>query len=243
MTFASILGRIRRKRKEQAATASDSYYSMIRSVSSGTELDADEAATIIENAGKSEDDFEQDILTLAKHDSARKMLASAEKARQRALVLERLIEKLCIELDAVSLPIREKIQAANLELRQCETAASTSITAQRLLDENVLDDGSGQRKRESNSEIKKLLAARASVLDRVPNPTRARALQMEIDRRLENLAHMQEGHANSRKDYEQRQIDDAQWALAQHNSQTAQCDAELWEIANAIQDCQTELAR
>ena len=66
MTFASILGRIRRKRKEQAATASDSYYSMIRSVSSGTEIDADEAATIIENAGKTEDDFESDILVLAK---------------------------------------------------------------------------------------------------------------------------------------------------------------------------------
>ena len=242
MTFASILSSIRRTKKQQAYSANDAYFEMIRSVSSGTEIDADEAATIIENAGKSEDDFEQDILTLAKHDSARKMLASAEKARQRSLALERLVEKLCVELDAISLPFREKIQAANLELRQCETIAQSAITAQRLLGENVLSDGAGQRKLEANAEIKKLLASRAEVLSRVPNPTRAKALQMEIDRRQKNLSEMTEGFSSKRRDYEQTQIDDAEFALSQHNSQTGQCDSELWEIANAIQDAQ-ELAR
>ena len=243
MTFASILGHIRRTKKQAEYNASDSYYSMIRLVASGVEIDADCAGVAIEAANKTESDFENDILILSKRSQAEKMLAAAETARQRSIVLESQIEKLCIDLDAICLPIKQKIQAATAELRQCESIAATSITAQRILSENVLSDGAGQRKLECNAEIKRLLASRAAVLGRVPNPTRAKTLQIEIDRRQENLAGMKEGHSDSRKEYEQRQIDDAQWALTQHNSQTGACDGELWEIANAIRDCQTELAK
>ena len=242
MTFASILGHIRRTKKQAEYNASDAYYSMIRLVASGVEIDADCAGVAIEAANKTESDFENDILILSKRSQAEKMLANAEQARQRSIVLESLIERLAHELDAICVPIKQKIQAANSELRQCEAVAMTSITAKRILDENVLDDGSGQRKKEANAEIKRLLSLRAAVLARIPNPARAKALQIEIDRRQENLAGMKEGHSDSRKEYEQRQIDDAQWALTQHNSQTGQCDSQLWEISNAIRDAQ-ELAR
>ena len=238
MTFASILSQLRRTKTQAAYNANDAYFAMIRSVASGHEIDADKAGEIIEAANKTEADFERDILTLAKHDAAQKMLAGAEQARQRAAVLDRLIETLCIELDAVSLPIREKLQAATAELRQCETIAMTSITANRLLAENTLSDGSGQRKLAASDEIKQLLRARAAVLSRVPNPQRAKALQLEIDRRQKNLSGMREGVSDSRKEYEQVQINDATWALSQHEKTTSECNAELAEIASAIRDCQ-----
>ena len=234
-----ILDRLRLRRKQAAMTASDAYYEMIRSAASGVEIDADNAAEILDNAGKSESDFENDILILAKRSKAETMLSTAEQARQRSTILEREIKKLAIELDSVAEPLRQKIKAANSELRQCETIAMSAITAKRILDENILADGSGQRRAEANAELRKLMSMEQAILSRLPNKNRARALQAEIDRRQGNIAKRPDQKGDTIHNvYDQTQADDATWALQNHNLQVLECETQLAAIRERRRELQ-----
>ena len=234
-----ILDRLRLRRKQAAMTASDAYYEMIRLAASGVEIDADNAAEILDNAGKSEADFESDILILAKRSKAEKMLSTAEQARQRSTILEQQIEKLAIELDAVCLPIRQKMRSAVDELRACEPIAALASTAQRLLAENVLSDGAGQRRVEANAELRKLQSMEQAILSRLPNKNRARALQAEIDRRQDNIAKRPDQKGETIHNvYDQTQADDATWALQNHNLQVQECETQLAAIRERRRELQ-----
>lgn len=101
--FAGILDRIRTKKKQLALNSSDAYYSLLKEVASGEETDVDEAAIVIDAAGKSEDDFERDVRTMEQ----RIALAEQLKARHE---IEQALPKLQATLDAANKAYAEACQ-------------------------------------------------------------------------------------------------------------------------------------
>ena len=62
--FEGILDRIRTKKKEMVLSSHDAYYSLLKDVASAKEVDADEAAMVLDAAGKTENQFEADVQTM-----------------------------------------------------------------------------------------------------------------------------------------------------------------------------------
>jgi hypothetical protein len=58
-----ILERIRTKKKEITQTTADAYFQLLREVASGSEVDVESAALIIESANKDDAAFEKDVET------------------------------------------------------------------------------------------------------------------------------------------------------------------------------------
>ena len=61
MSVSGILDRIIVRKKQATLSAAEQYYALVRAVASGTEVDCDDAATIIDDAKKTAADFEKDV--------------------------------------------------------------------------------------------------------------------------------------------------------------------------------------
>lgn len=61
MTISTILDRIRNARWRDALIAAENYRHLVSEVAEGTEVDANDAASVIERAGKSDADFKRAV--------------------------------------------------------------------------------------------------------------------------------------------------------------------------------------
>jgi hypothetical protein len=61
MSVIGILDRIIQRKKQTALSAAEQYHALVRSVANGSEVDCDDAATIIDDANKTAADFERDV--------------------------------------------------------------------------------------------------------------------------------------------------------------------------------------
>ncbi len=112
MVFAGLLEKIRVKKKALALTAFDHYYALLKNVATGQEVDADQAAVTIDAIGKSEDDFESDIVTMEKRIGLAGRLRESES-----------IEKSIPGLRETHRIAKDALEAAILRLQPAATAA------------------------------------------------------------------------------------------------------------------------
>ena len=63
MSVSGILDRIIARKKQATLSAAEQYHALVRSVANGSEVDCDDAATIIDDANKTAADFERDVET------------------------------------------------------------------------------------------------------------------------------------------------------------------------------------
>ena len=235
----SILEMIRSKRREKTLSVKEQYQQLLSEVASGAEIDADRAADILDRAGKTESDFEHDCLLIAKRSQAQKVLDIATQAAKRIPMIENQIARLVEELDAVCKPISLRIRALTSEMHEAEDASLRAISARNTLEE--CNRSLPMKSNDVQAELTALRRRESDILSRFPLPNRGRALRLEIDRRQTTLSQMREGHSLKSHEYEQRQIDDAQWGLDQIDATVASLETELDQVRNEIRDSETEL--
>jgi hypothetical protein len=126
MAFAGILDRIRTKKKELVLNAQDAYYSLLKEVARGEETDVDDAAIVIDAAGKSEDDFERDVATMEQ----RFALAGQLKAR---VEIERSLPALQAKLDAANRAYNDAVQRLQPTIQIAFTALQEAQNAQQSM--------------------------------------------------------------------------------------------------------------
>ena len=154
MSVSGILDRIIARKKQATLSAAEQYHALVRSVANGSEVDCDDAATIIDDANKTAADFERDVETqqvriaLAAHLRHKKTLESqmpkleqaeriASENYQRVVseASSRLIEAQRAKRDVE----HELLQLTQIEVRLRETcldstllARETELNAQRI---------------------------------------------------------------------------------------------------------------
>lgn len=167
-SIAGILDRIRGNRRQVELTAGESYYHLVRDVASGIEVDADDAAIVIETAGKTDSDFEADVATMTD-----RMLA-AHRLENRHIA-ERELRKAEADLQAA----QAKLEAAVNKLRPVvdEAAARRSLYEQEIL------YGTGLEAKLMQSVLDPKVLAREAELVKRFNEVQAKLGPLEADYR------------------------------------------------------------
>jgi hypothetical protein len=157
--FAGILDRIRTKKKAMALNAQNTYHKLLKEVVSGKEVNTNEAAIVIDAAGKTEDEFESDVRTMEQ----RFTLAEQRKAR---LEVERTLPKFRAALEAANQAYADAVQrlqpqinAAYVALQNAENQQMALVYVDNKLNETCLDKSLLAREKE-------LLASRMAIMQK-----------------------------------------------------------------------------
>lgn len=184
MAIAGILDRIISRKRQAALTSGQRYHQLLKDVASGSEIDADEGADVIESANKTEADFEKDVaimqkrLTLVAQLKARNQLQatipSLEKAQADAQAkLNAAVE----QLQPIAMDAERKVRDAQNQVLQFHTVESELLRS--CLDPSLLA-------REAELAEKRLALVRSrSPLDE--DLKRARAQLRGCEYTIENL--------------------------------------------------------
>jgi hypothetical protein len=144
MSVIGILDRIIQRKKQTALSAAEQYHALVRSVANGSEVDCDDAATIIDDANKTAADFERDVeiqqdrIGLAaqlKHKQAlEKQLPKLEQAERIASQnYERVVSEAATKLNSAQRAKRdvelELLGLTQIEVRLRESCLDASLLA------------------------------------------------------------------------------------------------------------------
>jgi hypothetical protein len=155
-----ILERIRTKKKEITQTTADAYFQLLREVASGSEVDVESAALIIESANKDDAAFEKDVETQTQRiELAAKLKHKRELERQ----LPRLesVERLAGEhYGRVVSEASERLNAAKKAKRDVELELLGLTQIEVRLRESCLDATLLEREAELNAQRMKLIQQR-----------------------------------------------------------------------------------
>ena len=118
--FEGILDRIRTKKKEMVLSSHDAYYELLKDVASGKECDADEAARVLDAAGKTEDQFEADVNTMQNRFELAQQLIRKVEIQRQIPKLEDAEQMASDHYEKVVRPASEKLDAARRAKRAAE---------------------------------------------------------------------------------------------------------------------------
>lgn len=163
--FAGILDKIRTKKKEMVMSSHDAYYSLLKDVASAKEVDADEAAAVIDAVGKTEDQFEADVITMERRFGWAVDLQSRRK-------LESQLPGLQAKLDAAKLALEEAVRRLTPvvnqawdELNECQNRQTELIHVEGRLSGSCLNETLFTRERELTAQRKELLSKRSPLAE------------------------------------------------------------------------------
>lgn len=236
----TIRAKFTRSQASKQATARAKYNAMIADLAAGVEHESESIQSVLDECDGTWDQLESDVANQGKRAKIKKVLAASESAKARLATVERNIEQWNAEIEAFCAPIRQKISAACDERRDLEAAVLQGIVAQRQLSETVTDTQLLSRESEVAAELKRYMHEESVLLDQLPKPDRKTHMLNEIKKRQATQSQMQTGFSDSTKDYIQRQIDDAQFALQGHDDRTAQIENALVEVRSNIAELRSE---
>ena len=139
-----ILERIRTKKREITQTAADAYFQLVREVTRGHEVDVEQAAIVIEQAGKVDAAFEADVeiqlerIGLAtqlkhKHELQKRLPKLESTERQAAEHYSRVVSEASERLNAAKKAKRdvelELLQLTQIEVRLRESCLDATLLA------------------------------------------------------------------------------------------------------------------
>lgn len=234
MSVIGILDRIIQRKKQATLSAADSYLSLVRSVANGDERDADEAAEIIDHAGKDASQFERDVSTMVER------FALAERLRKRVEV-ERELPELQKKLEEAQRAYADAVQrlqpaitVAFTALQDAENQMLSSSNLEAKLSETCLDESLLSRERE-------LLAQRMEVMQKrnplVQDLDYAKQYLRTCSSTVESLvrAKKNESHPDHQDlRHWRRELNSQQPIVDQLSRAVSELDAELTPITNEL---------
>ncbi len=159
MAFAGILDRIRSKKKELALTSADAYYQLLKEVARGEETDVDDAAIVIDAAGKSENDFERDVSTMEERFHLAEQLKIRKELERKLPILQRKFDAAKQAMDEAIRKLQPAIDQGYEELHTAELQHGTLIYVDGKLSGTCLNQSLLIREKE-------LLAQRAELMSK-----------------------------------------------------------------------------
>ena len=183
-TIATIIERVRGRRQEAALEHAMGYSALVRAVASGDEIDADNAADILEIHGKSEDEFSEDCERQAR----RYQLA---EERKRLVEVQASIPGIQSEVDKAQRAFNAAVEkyrpplndAAN-RLRLAENTVLAMSSVEGELIRTVLDPSIAIREHDLTEQLKELHAKLAPIDDDIK---RAKVWERGRQQSLENV--------------------------------------------------------
>ena len=241
--FANILDRIREKKKEMVLSSHDAYYSLLKDVASAKEVDADEAAMVLDAVGKTEDQFEADVQTM----ESRFGWDADLKARRK---LESQLPGLQAKLDAAKLALDEAVRkltpVVNLawdELNDVQNRQTELIHVEARLSGCCLNETLLTRERELSAQRKDLLSKRSPLAEDLRAARAfAQTIQAYVDSTDAKVAstykpEVQAARVERRKylaqqEQQERLIAQLAEAVSQLDTELSPLDAEMKVLAN-----------
>ena len=237
MSVSGILDRIIVRKKQATLSAAEQYYALVRAVASGTEVDCDDAATIIDDANKTAADFERDV------EIQQERIGLAAQLRRKKTLEGQLPKLESVERQAsehyakVVSEATSRLNEAKRAKRDVELELLGLTQIEGRLRESCLDTSLLQRETELNMQRTKLIQQRRPLeedvsrsagmiqshqftikalekksTDKLINPVGRASYRKELDENSRALAHERHIHTQLQKaiadiDYELSPID------------------------------------
>lgn len=139
MALTAILDRIRGNRRQAELTAGESYYHLVKDVASGNEVDADDAAIVIEQADKSDSDFERDVQLMGERIQAAERLRERKDAERQLAQAEKDAAAAKAKLDAALAKLRPAVDEAVTRYEYLTLEILTRSTTESQLASSVMN--------------------------------------------------------------------------------------------------------
>ena len=154
--FEELIQKLRSKK--QAAHRSDfgHYIEVVRKLASGSELDSDEVAAVLETNSKDEDDLARDVALQQQRNTWAAQLQSNLQAVEDQVRAERELQTAKSNLQAAYDKLQPAVAAAHDRLNDANLRYLTSQDADAKLAENILDRELLLRESELVSELRKI---------------------------------------------------------------------------------------
>jgi uncharacterized protein YukE len=160
MSVIGILDRIIQRKKQTALSAAEQYHALVRSVANGSEVDCDDAATIIDDANKTAADFERDVEIQQERIGLAAQLRHKHELQNRLPKLEQAERIASENYQRVVSEASERLNAAKKAKRDVELELLGLTQIEGRLRESCLDASLLEREAELNAQRMKLIQQR-----------------------------------------------------------------------------------
>ena len=134
-----IFSQLAYRRQEQAVDSFKPYHELLASLAAGREIDVDECELVLEQAGKTREDFERDIETYVQRIEWSRQITERAQANASIPKLSADVDKLAVEHDAFMAKWRPKMQAAKSTLDVANQVLLATWQAENYLVGSCLD--------------------------------------------------------------------------------------------------------
>ena len=160
MSVSGILDRIIARKKQATLSAAEQYHALVRSVANGSEVDCDDAATIIDDANKTAADFERDVETQQVRIALAAQLRHKKTLESQMPKLESVERQASEHYSRVVSEASERLNAAKKAKRDVESELLGLTQIEGRLRESCLDTTLLARETELSSQRTKLIQQR-----------------------------------------------------------------------------------
>ena len=165
MALAELISKLRSKKQAAHRSEFGHYLGLIKSLASGSEIDADECSHILDANGKDESNLEHDVGVQVQRFTWAAQLQAHQQAGTDRLLAERDLATAQRALQAAYDKLQPAVDAAHDRLNDANLRFLTTQNADSKLAENILDQELLQREaalipelQTINSELKPLVA-------------------------------------------------------------------------------------
>ena len=165
MALAELIGKLRSRKQATERTAFGYYIEAVRKLASGSEIDSDEVAAVLDATGKDESNLEHDVGVQVRRFTWAAQLQANQQAGTDRLFAERDLATAQRALQAAYDKLQPAVDAAHDRLNDANLRFLTTQGADSRLAENILDHELLQREsalipelQKINSELKPLVA-------------------------------------------------------------------------------------
>jgi uncharacterized protein YukE len=241
MSVIGILDRIIQRKKQTALSAAEQYHALVRSVANGSEVDCDDAATIIDDANKTAADFERDVEIQQERIGLAIQLKHKQALEKQMPKLESVERQAGEHYARVLSEASERLNAAKKAKRDIELSLMGLSQVEVRLRDSCLDQSLLARERELMATRMALHQQRRPLsedLDRAKNAVHSHASSVAALRtKIERAKNDQLVHQSYKRDLPQFET-----ALRQSQHVLDQLTQAIENIDEQIQPLDRELA-
>ena len=158
MTVVELIGKLRSRKQATERTAFGYYIEAVRKLASGSEIDSDEVAAVLDATGKDESNLEHDVGVQVRRFTWAAQLQANQQAGTDRLLAERELQTAKAKLQEQIDKLQPAINAAHDRLNDANLRFLTTQGADSRLAENILDQELLQREAALIPELQKINA-------------------------------------------------------------------------------------
>lgn len=130
MNLSNLFGALRRREVSKRATAKARYLELVARAVDGKAADEDEAAEVLDGAGRSVEEFERDVRTAANRNELRARIERANAARPKLKRLEERAKQIEDDFRAAQVRFQAAVDALREEARPLEAVVALAAGAE-----------------------------------------------------------------------------------------------------------------